>query len=131
MASSVIVKEIPEEFFLHDGDTFSGSLIGFGLISSAGQDLWVYFPFGKSNLKLTNKTITCTRFICSLRIAQGGYVNGLSSDLLSYVQQVQFFNSDGIIGLLLKNTSGWKNGTTAITNNTPVSGDALVTFTFT
>lgn len=94
----------------------------FGDVTSSGTDVEVYVPMNRGIDSGT--TIACTAVTNAyIRHSDGGYVGSAGADLTTYIQSAGL-RGNGIV-VVLRNSNGW-----GITNNTPISGEAYFSFTF-
>ena len=93
-----------------------------GDITSGGNNAELFIPM---NIASNVTSVDVTKIVPAVRHVGGGYLGGgNSNDLVSYVATETVSKRQSGIYVILTNNNGWN-----ITNNTPLSGSAVISFT--
>ena len=105
------------------GSSYTQSLPCFGYVTNSGNRVTLYFV--PARVMATADTVTATDVSsASIRTADGGYLIADGTDLTSYITSTARWG--GTIRVVLDKNDGF-----GVTNNTPLTGTASVSFTVT
>ena len=109
-------------FLLPSANAYSHTMPCFGYVTGSGKSVRLYFIPVYSLIRAGNLTVS-TVTAAGIRHSDGGYIGGSNdATLTTYISESG--RSGGAIYVELTNDSGW-----GVTNNTPLSGIATVTYT--
>ena len=102
------------------------SVLGvYGYVTSDGTEARLHIPMNFQRIT-SGKTLTITAFTGAIRTSAGGYLISNGANLKSYITEVAMMPNQGMIRIALKKSDGW-----GVTNNTPLSGDAKMSYKIT
>ena len=109
-------------FLVPNTTPYTHSLPCFGWVTGSGKTVRLHFISPYSLVRAQNVAVTAVSAV-QVRHADGGYIGGGGSpDLSAYISTSARYG--GTIRVDLVNEDGW-----GVTNNTPVSGVATITYT--